>query len=111
VCSSDLIIMPLPELTHLQFLLLDALLYGELSGRSLRGIMEEQGVRKSSPAFYQLMARLEDGDLVKGRYVRKPIDGQEVRERLYEITNAGRTAHEETRLFYSRPLQLGLKGA
>ena len=52
--------MSVPKLTHLQFLVIGVLLRGDCSGRVVRSELEAFGIRKSGPAFYQLMARLED---------------------------------------------------
>jgi DNA-binding PadR family transcriptional regulator len=97
--------MPVPDLTALQFLILSALLDHDRSGRDLRAVLEEHGVLKSSPAFYQLMARLEDGKLVEGRYEPKVVDGHTVKERFYHITATGLSAWEAARDFYSRVMQ------
>jgi DNA-binding PadR family transcriptional regulator len=92
--------MPLPDITHLQFLLLAALMDGERSGRELREVLANEGERKSGPAFYQLMARMEDAKLVKGRYDQKVVDGQIIKERVYKVTGAGVGAFESVRDFY-----------
>ena len=49
----------LPSLTHLQFLVLGVLRTDEQSGRVIRQALHAYGIRRSGPAFYQLMARLE----------------------------------------------------
>jgi hypothetical protein len=93
--------MGLPDLTHLQFLILTALLDGEQSGRVVRKVLAEHGQEKSGPAFYQLMARLEDATFVKGRYEQKIIDGQIIKERFYTITRGGILAVDATKDFYA----------
>ena len=65
----------LPPLTHLQFAVLDALGASETSGRELRARLREKGIKKSGPAFYQLMSRLEEAKYVKGWYTEEIIDG------------------------------------
>ena len=52
--------MPLPRLSHLQFLAIAHLLKGPARGRALRDGLEAHGVQQSGPAFYQFMAGLED---------------------------------------------------
>jgi DNA-binding PadR family transcriptional regulator len=99
----------LPDITHLQFLVLMILLDGEKSGREVREELAEHGVKKSGPAFYQIMARLEDDKYVKGWYVEKVIDGQRIKERRYEITSAGVRACEHVRVFMADALR-GWKG-
>jgi DNA-binding PadR family transcriptional regulator len=107
--------MPLPDITHLQFLLLTALLEGERSGRELRECLAKEGQRKSAPAFYQVMARLEDARFVEGWYEQKLIDGQAFKERRYKLTGPGLRAWEEVRDFYLRQAERhprpGLAGA
>jgi DNA-binding PadR family transcriptional regulator len=95
--------MPIPDITHLQFLLLDELAAaGERSGRALRELLEKQGHKKSSPAFYQLMARMEDAKLVEGRYEQKLVEGQLIKERVYKITGNGIATHAEVVEFYAK---------
>jgi DNA-binding PadR family transcriptional regulator len=89
-----------PDVTHLQYLILCELLDGEHAGRDLRALLEGHGVLKSAPAFYQLMARLEDSGLVRGRYEQKVIDGQRVKERRYKITAKGATSAHAVEQFY-----------
>src|SRR3954451_19839409 len=103
--------MPLPELTHLQFLVLSTLLDGERSGREVRERLAEAGERKSGPAFYQFMARLEDAGFVEGWYDQKVVDGQIIKERRYRVTGAGSEAFQDTRGFYLARRGLGLQGA
>ncbi len=104
-------IMPLPTLTHLQFLVLGALLSGEMSGVQLRETLKNEGVNKSLASFYQLMARLEEGGHVEGRYEQEMIDGIPVKERVYTATGHGVRTWEETREFYFAKGSLGLRGA
>lgn len=81
--------MPLPNLSHLQFQILDCMGSHEITGRDLRAALKEKGVSKSGPAFYQLMNRLEDSDFVKKRVEPKNIEGQEIKESLYKIGGLG----------------------
>ncbi|MEZ5316085.1 MAG: hypothetical protein R2752_01655 [Vicinamibacterales bacterium] len=90
----------LPAITHLQYLVLDALEHDERAGRDLRALLAAFGVRSSAPAFYQMMARLEQARLVDGRYDQKVVDGQHVKERRYTLTKGGARALGETRHFY-----------
>jgi DNA-binding PadR family transcriptional regulator len=93
--------MPIPRVTHLQFLILDSLTPASRSGRELRATLAEHGARSSLPAFYQLMARLEEDGLVTGWYESRP-DGW--KERHYELTDAGRREREAVRDFYRTAL-------
>ncbi len=103
--------MPLPELTHLQFLVLSILLDGERSGREVRERSAEHDKRKSGPAFYQFMARLEDAGFVEGWYDQKVVDGQSIKERRYKITGGGLRAWEDVRDFYLAHGGLSIQGA
>jgi DNA-binding PadR family transcriptional regulator len=103
----------LPEITHLQYLILATLQDGELAGRALRTLLATAGHGMSGPAFYQLMARLEDAGLVQGRYRQTVVEGQALKERVYTITGQGSRVREETRNFYLLPTahRPGLQGA
>jgi DNA-binding PadR family transcriptional regulator len=101
--------MRLPEITHLQFLVLEALGSGDEPGRALRALLVAHGVRSSGPAFYQMMSRLEDAGFVEGEYTQRVVAGQNLKERQYRLTRAGARAVEATRSFYlnratARPL-------
>jgi DNA-binding PadR family transcriptional regulator len=92
--------MSLPRLTHLQYLVVSELARESAPGRALRDRLREAGVRQSGPAFYQLMAALEDGGFVAGWYEQQVVDGQIIRERHYKVLAAGVRALEESRRFY-----------
>jgi hypothetical protein len=68
--------------------------------RALRDRLSDNGAAQSGPAFYQMMARLEDAGLAKGWYERKVVAGQQVKERRYRITPAGARTWEGVRDFY-----------
>ena len=98
---------PLP---HLQFAVLAVLSAAPLAGRELRTRLSELGIVKSGPAFYRLMARLEESGLVTGWYEREVVDGQAVRERLYRVTPLGlraRTRPKTSTGRSSRPTRTG----
>jgi DNA-binding PadR family transcriptional regulator len=103
--------MPIPEITHLQFLVLALLMDGERPGRYVREKLAEAGHRKSGPAFYQFMSRLEEGGFVEGRYDQKIVEGQIIKQRVYKVTGLGVRAWEEVRDFYLAHAGLGLQGA
>jgi hypothetical protein len=72
-----------------------------MAGRRLRELLaEEHGIRKSGPAFYQLMARLEEARFVEGRYTQKIVEGQIIKEREYAILPGGSAALRRTAQFY-----------
>ena len=89
----------IPRLSHLQFLVVGLLRGRSLPGREIRDHLKVHGVRKSGPAFYQLMSRLEDAGLVQGSYHQEIIDGQIIRERHYRITADGTRDWEGSRDF------------
>ena len=90
----------LPDLTHLQFLVLGVLQNGDLPGRELRQALSGYGIRRTGPAFYQLMARLEKDRLVDGRYEQITVGDQAVTERHYRINAEGKRRWNQTRAFY-----------
>ena len=89
--------LPLP---HLQFAVLGVLGSGKRSGRQVREELRSLGVEKTGPAFYRLMLRLEEADLVEGWYEQEVVDGQIFRERVYRARSAGIRAWERTRVFH-----------
>jgi DNA-binding PadR family transcriptional regulator len=95
----------LPGLSHLQFAVLGCLLAGEEAGRGVRQQLSRLRVRQSGPAFYQMMARLEDAGLVRGWYVQQVVAGQILRERRYAVTEPGRRAWSESRDFYAETVR------
>ena len=92
----------IPDITHLQFLVLGVLLNAEQPGRVIRDALAQFGVRRSGPAFYQMMARLEREGLVEGWYEQIAAGDQMVKERRYRIRPAGSKVWVQTRAFYDR---------
>lgn len=91
----------LPRLTHLQFLVLGLLRTGDTPGRILRDALAAHGVKRTSPAFYQLMARLERDGLVDGWYEQIAVRDQAVTERRYRLRPQGAKLWTEARDFYT----------
>jgi len=89
-----------PTLTHLQFLVLGVLLSGEQAGRAIRRALDEYGMGRSGPAFYQMMSRLERDGVVEGWYEQVKVGDQAVTERRYRPTAAGSKMWKQTRAFY-----------
>ena len=98
----------LPRLTHLQFLVLGLLRNGEQPGRLLRDALASHGVKRTAPAFYQLMARLERDGLVEGWYGQITVGAQAVTERRYRLRPQGRKWWDEARDFYTAIGALGV---
>ena len=94
--------MTLPRLTHLQFLVVSELLRGAEKGRELRARLGTANVRQSGPAFYQMMAGLEDAGFVSGWYEQQIVDAQIIRERHYKLLASGKKAWQGSRNFYLR---------
>jgi DNA-binding PadR family transcriptional regulator len=92
----------LPKLSHVQFAVLSALMSGPASGRDIRKCIAEFGMRQGGPAFYQIMARMEDANFVAGSYEQRIVRSQIIRERHYRVTAVGRGAWNGTRQFYAR---------
>jgi DNA-binding PadR family transcriptional regulator len=97
----------LPRLTHMQFLVLGLLRNGEQPGRLVRDTLAAHGVKRSAPAFYQLMARLERDGLVEGWYEQITVGGQAVTERRYRLRPNGARLWGEARDFYA---EIGARG-
>ncbi len=96
----------IPELTHLQFLILMIIGGLERPGRYVREKLAEEGDKRSLPAFYQVMARLEEAGMVEGSAHRIEVERHSVTERRYKVTLAGRKALAEAQDFYAaRDLQ------
>ncbi len=97
--------MHLPDLSHLQFIVLGQLLGGETSGRAIRETLRRFRVRQSGPAFYQMMARMEKAGLAEGWYTQDVIDGQLIKERMYRVIDTGAAAWRACRAFYERAIE------
>jgi DNA-binding PadR family transcriptional regulator len=91
----------IPTITHMQFLVLGLLREEEQPGRVIREALAAHGVRRSAPAFYQLMARLERDRLVDGWYEQVSAGDQAVTERRYRLRPAGARLWAEARDFYT----------
>ena len=96
----------LPTLTHLQFLVLGVLRADEQPGRIVREALASYGVRRSGPAFYQLMARLERAGLIEGWYEQITVGDQAVTERRYRITQEGQKLWSKAQSFYDEVARL-----
>jgi DNA-binding PadR family transcriptional regulator len=91
----------LPKITHMQFLVLGLLREREQPGRAIREALAAHGVKRSAPAFYQLMSRLERDRLVDGWYEQVTAGDQAVTERRYRLRPAGAKLWTEARDFYT----------
>ena len=98
--------MPLPVLTHLQYLVLTIILintngnFPQLSGGGIRRHLKRRGLNKSGPAFYQMMKRIEREKWVVGQHEERKVRGYKIREKLYTITDKGYFEITEAYQFY-----------
>ena len=97
----------LPKLTHMQFLVLGLLKEQDQPGRVIREALAAHGVKRSAPAFYQLMARLERDRLVDGWYEQVTAGDQAVTERRYRLRPSGAKLWTEARDFYTAIIEHG----
>ena len=94
--------MNFPQTPHLQNAVLGMLINGEKSGQEVRDVLRTQHRQKKSlPAFYQSMDRMEKAGLVKGWYAQIEVSGHLVKERRYKITAKGDRSLNETMMYYS----------
>src|SRR5215218_101563 len=100
----------LPQITHMQFLVLGLLKRHEQPGRVIREALAAHGVKRTAPAFYQLMARLERDRLVDGWYEQVTAGDQSVTERRYRLRPAGAKLWAEARDFYTAIIGHGSPG-
>lgn len=91
-----------PTLTQLQYLVLTSIGGKERSGKELRARLLNEGYQKSLPAFYQLMSRLEDAGLVRGKNYEITVDGISIKERRYILTSRGLKTASDVHQFVLR---------
>jgi DNA-binding PadR family transcriptional regulator len=103
--TSHIKINALPQLSHLQFAVLEVLGTEVGSGKDLRKRLSERGIKKSGPSFYQMMARLEEAKFVEGSYKQEIIEGQIIKERQYRILADGIRALQRTKQYYTSGLK------
>lgn len=88
-------------LPHLQFAIIDILGANERPGHEIR---EELGRKyrtaKTLAAFYMLMKRMEDANLIKGRYEVVKAGPYTAKERHYKVLGSGFRAWRTTRDWY-----------
>ncbi len=94
--------MSLPQLTHRQYAVLNAIGAQSMSGRDLRECLNEAKIHHSRGAFYQLMARLEDSDFVESWDEEVVIRNQRYKERCYRVTGQGVRAMREVESYYAQ---------
>lgn len=99
--------MNIPVLSHLQFLVIGFFTdeKAKMSGCDLRASLAAVGHKKSDPAFYQFMARMEEAGFVSGWYETETHGGMKLKFRWYQVTARGWLAWEGTQAFYAQFLK------
>ena len=92
--------MNFPDLSPQQETVLSCIGTAEIKGRELREALAHNNFKKSGPAFYQMMGRLEDAGYVEGQTKQKIVEGQIIKERSYKMTGKGQRALAETLEYY-----------
>ncbi len=93
--------MPPPDLTHVQFAVIEALGARERAGDEVRDALQVRGIRQSLAAFYMCMKRMEDAGLIKGRYELIDVGGYRAKERRYKVLGKGSVARSRALEWYS----------
>ena len=95
--------MPLPDVTHLQFAIIDVMGAKERTGEEIRrSLFREHSIKRTLAAFYMLMKRLEDSGFITGRYRLVEIGSYTAKQRLYKVTGQGAKAFQNARDWYAR---------
>jgi len=90
-------------LSHSHFAVLDVLGTKERSGREIRESLHLHNIKKDGPAFYHLMAQLQDDKLVDGWFEEEIIDEQIIKKRFFLATAKGIHAWMCTRDYHKAP--------
>lgn len=93
----------LPQVTHLQFLVLDVLLRQSegTSATTLRTELKQHGQGREGPKFYQMMRRLAQTGMIESWSEHFDVGGGEVERTFYRATDIGRMAWRLTVEFYA----------
>lgn len=101
--------VPLPKVTHLQFLVLDIVARRSegLPAPELRAGLCVAGEDQQGPKFYQLMRRLEADGLLTSWNQPYIVAGGRISRTCYRVTEKGAAAHRVTLQFYETRLKNG----
>lgn len=91
----------LPEMSGLQFLVVQLLFAGPQSGEELRRRMEEAGAKIGPSSFSRLMRRMEDANYLQAQSEEGPSGCRLVCPRRYEVTDLGVGIWKRVREFYA----------
>ncbi|MFO1003468.1 MAG: hypothetical protein U0936_24310 [Planctomycetaceae bacterium] len=100
--------IPLPALTHLQFLVLDIARGNSdgISSHAMQEALRKEGQEQSGPKFYQLMQRLVSAGWIVSWSQSFDIAGSSVTRTFYKLSSEGTVAHSMTIAFYEYRLRL-----
>jgi DNA-binding PadR family transcriptional regulator len=90
----------LPEMSGLQFLVVQLLFAGPQSGAELRRAMKKAGVKIGPPSFSRLMRRMEETGYVYAQSEEGPSGCRLVCPRRFEVTDLGVGVWKQVREFY-----------
>ncbi len=93
--------MKLPEITPLQFLVLQVLFDGRKTTDELRRELATRGLSCSAPAMSKLMKRLVAAAFVQPRFRQRSEGKHAVQDRSYQVTDLGVILWKATRDFYA----------
>lgn len=98
----------LPNVTHLQFLVLDVMMpkASGISSHELRDELARCGQVQEGPKFYQLMKRIEVMGMVQSWPQEFDVAGTTVTRTFYKVSRQGKTAWRLTMEFYATRLKL-----
>jgi hypothetical protein len=91
----------LPEMSGLQFLVVQLLFAGPQSGEELRRRMKDAGAEIGPPSFSRLMQRMEDACYLQAHSESGPSGCRLVRPRRFEVTDLGVGIWKRAREFYA----------
>ena len=91
----------LPEMSPLQFVVVQLLFAGPQSGGQLRRRMEQAGVKIGPPSFSRLMLRMETAGYLQAHDEDGPAGCHLVRPRRFEVTDLGVAIWSRVREFYA----------
>jgi hypothetical protein len=91
----------LPEMSCLQFLVVQLLFAGPQSGAELRRKMKEAGLKIGPPSFSRLMRRMEAANYVHAQSETTPSGCRFVYPRRFDVTDLGVGVWKQVREFYA----------
>ncbi len=102
----------IPQISHLQFLVLDIMIQTEstcVSASLIRESLAKHGDVRGGPKFYQLMRRLSEDGLLVVEPTSFEVAGGQVTRTLYRLTEQGREAWRYVVSFYAERLKIAAR--